>query len=62
MSQLFNPGELILITVIDLMARKPRNARTERLTDWRFFFQIYLVSRFVLNKISSIWAMSSLLA
>ena len=25
------------------MARKPRNARTERLTDWRFFFQIYLV-------------------
>jgi sodium/potassium-transporting ATPase subunit alpha len=26
----------------DLMARKPRNARTERLTDWRFFFQIYL--------------------
>ena len=27
----------------DLMARKPRNVRTERLTDWRFFFQIYLV-------------------
>jgi sodium/potassium-transporting ATPase subunit alpha len=26
----------------DLMARKPRNARTERLTNWRFFFQIYL--------------------
>ncbi|KAF8805194.1 calcium ATPase [Phlegmacium glaucopus] len=26
----------------DLMARKPRNARTERLTDWRFFVQIYL--------------------
>ncbi|KAF7355408.1 Calcium ATPase transmembrane domain M-containing protein [Mycena sanguinolenta] len=26
----------------DLMLRKPRNARTERLTDWRFFFQIYL--------------------
>ena len=25
------------------MARKPRNVRTERLTDWRFFFQIYLV-------------------
>jgi sodium/potassium-transporting ATPase subunit alpha len=25
----------------DLMARKPRNVRTERLTDWRFFFQIY---------------------
>ena len=22
----------------DLMARKPRNIRTERLTDWRFFF------------------------
>ena len=27
----------------DLMLRKPRNARTDRLTDWRFFFQIYLV-------------------
>jgi len=26
----------------DLMARRPRNARTERLTDWRFFIQIYL--------------------
>ncbi|KAF7319375.1 Calcium ATPase transmembrane domain M-containing protein [Mycena chlorophos] len=26
----------------DLMLRKPRNARTERLTDWRFFIQIYL--------------------
>ncbi|EMD32829.1 hypothetical protein CERSUDRAFT_108626 [Gelatoporia subvermispora B] len=26
----------------DLMLRKPRNARTDRLTDWRFFFQIYL--------------------
>ena len=26
------------------MHRKPRNARTDRLTDWRFFFQIYLVS------------------
>jgi sodium/potassium-transporting ATPase subunit alpha len=26
----------------DLMLRKPRNARTSRLTDWRFFFQIYL--------------------
>ena len=26
------------------MLRKPRNARTDRLTDWRFFFQIYLVS------------------
>lgn len=25
------------------MLRKPRNARTDRLTDWRFFFQIYLV-------------------
>ncbi|KAJ7134906.1 calcium ATPase transmembrane domain M-containing protein [Mycena epipterygia] len=25
----------------DLMLRKPRNARTDRLTDWRFFFQIY---------------------
>lgn len=27
----------------DLMLRKPRNARTDRLTDWRFFIQIYLV-------------------
>ncbi|KAL2917120.1 hypothetical protein HK105_203184 [Polyrhizophydium stewartii] len=26
----------------DLMRRKPRNARTDRLTDWRFFVQIYL--------------------
>ncbi|KAJ6535770.1 calcium ATPase transmembrane domain M-containing protein [Mycena capillaripes] len=26
----------------DLMLRKPRNARTDRLTDWRFFAQIYL--------------------
>ncbi|KAJ3285625.1 hypothetical protein HK104_009401 [Borealophlyctis nickersoniae] len=26
----------------DLMIRKPRNARTERLTDWRFFIQAYL--------------------
>ncbi|KAJ3346558.1 hypothetical protein HDU83_002878 [Entophlyctis luteolus] len=25
----------------DLMLRKPRNARTDRLTDWRFFLQIY---------------------
>ncbi|KAG2078536.1 calcium ATPase transmembrane domain M-containing protein [Suillus decipiens] len=25
----------------DLMLRKPRNARTDRLTDWRLFFQIY---------------------
>jgi sodium/potassium-transporting ATPase subunit alpha len=30
-------------TVIDLMLRRPRNARTDRLTDWRFFFHIYLV-------------------
>ncbi|KAF8439928.1 hypothetical protein L210DRAFT_960048 [Boletus edulis BED1] len=29
----------------DLMMRKPRNARTDRLTDWKLFFQIYLVSR-----------------
>ena len=29
----------------DLMLRKPRNARTDRLTDWRLFFQIYLVRR-----------------
>jgi len=27
---------------IDLMRRKPRNHRTGRLTDWKFFFQIYL--------------------
>ncbi|KDR77765.1 hypothetical protein GALMADRAFT_412632 [Galerina marginata CBS 339.88] len=26
----------------NLMHRRPRNARTERLTDWRFFIQIYL--------------------
>ncbi|KAG2140832.1 hypothetical protein BD769DRAFT_1693257 [Suillus cothurnatus] len=26
----------------DLMQRKPRNARTDRLTDWRFFFHIVL--------------------
>ncbi|KAG2077837.1 calcium ATPase [Suillus decipiens] len=26
----------------DLMQRKPRNARTDRLTDWRFFFHIFL--------------------
>jgi sodium/potassium-transporting ATPase subunit alpha len=26
----------------DLMLRKPRNAHRDRLTDWRFFFQIYL--------------------
>ncbi|KAJ3236078.1 hypothetical protein HDU81_011195 [Chytriomyces hyalinus] len=25
----------------DLMLRKPRNARTDRLTDWRFFLQVY---------------------
>ena len=25
------------------MLRRPRNARTDRLTDWRFFFHIYLV-------------------
>jgi hypothetical protein len=25
------------------MRRKPRNHRTGRLTDWKFFFQIYLV-------------------
>jgi sodium/potassium-transporting ATPase subunit alpha len=29
--------------IVDLMLRKPRNARTDRLTDWRFFIQIYLV-------------------
>ncbi|KAG8215444.1 hypothetical protein J3R82DRAFT_9058 [Butyriboletus roseoflavus] len=26
----------------DLMTRKPRNARTDRLTDWRLFAQVYL--------------------
>jgi len=26
----------------DLMTRRPRNARTERLTNWKFFVQIYL--------------------
>jgi sodium/potassium-transporting ATPase subunit alpha len=31
------------LIIIDLMLRKPRNARTDRLTDWRFFIQIYLV-------------------
>lgn len=25
------------------MQRKPRNARTDRLTDWRLFFHVYLV-------------------
>jgi hypothetical protein len=25
------------------MLRKPRNARTSRLTDWKFFVQIYFV-------------------
>jgi len=28
---------------VDLMLRKPRNARTGRLTNWKFFVQIYLV-------------------
>ena len=28
---------------IDLMTRKPRNVRTERISNWRFFVQIYLV-------------------
>ena len=31
------------------MLRKPRNARTDRLTDWKLFFQIYLVSQSVLS-------------
>ena len=39
-----NPNLTLKYFYKDLMARKPRNARTERLTDWRFFFQIYLVS------------------
>ena len=33
----------------DLMARKPRNVRTDRLTDWRFFVQIYLVNSFFIS-------------
>ena len=33
----------------DLMARKPRNVRTDRLTDWRFFIQIYLVIFFFIS-------------
>lgn len=34
-----------MLTVLsDLMLRKPRNARTDRLTNWRFFVQVYLVS------------------
>lgn len=36
-------GDIIKVLPLDLMLRKPRNARTSRLTDWRFFFQIYLV-------------------
>lgn len=32
------------------MLRKPRNARTERLTNWKFFVQIYLVRLFFLMK------------
>lgn len=35
--------DLNTLSPVDLMLRKPRNARTSRLTDWRFFFQIYLV-------------------
>jgi len=30
----------------DLLARKPRNVSTELLTDWLFFFQIYLLHWF----------------
>ena len=33
---------------IDLMTRKPRNIRTERISNWRFFVQIYLVKFFFL--------------
>ena len=43
----FTNFELIIAIKKDLMARKPRNVRTERLTDWRFFFQIYLVNFFL---------------
>ena len=28
----------------DLMTRKPRNARTDHLMDWRLFVQVYLVN------------------
>ncbi|EGO02905.1 hypothetical protein SERLA73DRAFT_165832 [Serpula lacrymans var. lacrymans S7.3] len=31
----------------DLMLRKPRNARTDRLSDWRFFVQVYFVRGFL---------------
>ena len=33
----------------DLRARKPCNVRTDRLTDWRFFIQIYLVIFFFIS-------------
>ncbi|KIJ64312.1 hypothetical protein HYDPIDRAFT_90739 [Hydnomerulius pinastri MD-312] len=36
------PGPIQLKSLPDLMLRKPRNARTDRLTDWRLFAQIYL--------------------
>ena len=41
------------------MLRKPRNARTDRLTDWRFFIQIYLV-RFVALSLTCIHLLSPL--
>jgi sodium/potassium-transporting ATPase subunit alpha len=34
---------LNILLILDLMLRKPRNARTDRLTNWQFFFHIYLV-------------------
>jgi hypothetical protein len=43
--QTFYLFSIIFKTLLDLMLRKPRNARTDRLTDWRFFIQIYLVRR-----------------
>jgi hypothetical protein len=41
------------------MLRKPRNARTGRLTDWKFFIQIYLVGGRVdrvEGTINAVWA------
>lgn len=43
----------------DLMLRKPRNARTDRLTDWRLFVQIYLVSNCTRSKSTDLLPTSS---
>ena len=42
----------LILSRKDLMARKPRNVRTDRLTDWRFFVQIYLVKVFFFISVS----------